>query len=274
LKLLISLGGANATNAAAFAAAAKSREGRAKLAASCIDLFLKGRLAFDGIDLDWEFPAAQDKTNFTALVAEFREQMDATHQHYLLTIAAPAGKQNYSNMELAKIGGRLDFLNVMTYDYSGNWSKQTGHAASLSSVSATIRGYREAGVPPSKMVVGIPFFGHGWTGVPPVNHGLFQTSVHPAPTPPGDVLDRAGHASFRALNRLPGFGSFNDKSAGAHWIFNVHTGTFWSFDDQKLILDKVKFVKSSGLAGAMVWDLKDDTPNASLTKAMAAALRR
>jgi chitinase len=256
LKLLISVGGANAANTAAFAAAARTKEGRAKLAASCIGLFS----SFDGFDLDWEFPGVSDKSNFTALLAEFRAQLNATGRHYLLTIAAPAGKQNYSQIELAKVAAQLDFVNLMTYDYAGNWSRQTGHAAPLSSVAATVRDYRDGGVPPAKIVLGIPFFGPGWTGVAPANHGLLQPA-----TP-------AGHAPFSALRNLHGFGSFNDRGNGAHWIYNSRTRAFWSFDDQHTVLEKIRYLKAQGLAGVMVWSLKDDTAKASLIKAISSAL--
>jgi chitinase len=258
LKILISVGGADAANTAAFAAAAKTREGRAKLAASCLHLFS----SFDGIDLDWEYPAATDKSNFTALVSEFRTQLNSTGRRYLLTIAAPAGKQNYSQLELAKVAAQLDFLNLMTYNYAGNWSNRTGHAAPLSSIAATVKDYRDAGVSPAKIVLGIPFFGPGWTGVAPTNHGLFQSPSTPA-----------GHAAFHTLHKLPGFASFNDRESGAHWIYNQRTRAFWSFDDQRTVVQKVRYLKSQGLGGAMVWSLKDDTPNASLVKAIASALK-
>jgi chitinase len=179
LKILISVGGANSANTAAFAAAAKTKEGRAKLAASCISLFS----AFDGIDLDWEFPTASDRSNFTALLAEFRAQLNSTGRRYLLTIAAPAGRHNSSQMELAKAAAQLDFLNLMTYDYAGNWSNQTRHAAALSSVAATVKDYRDAGVAASKIVLGIPFFGPGWSGVVSAKHGLSQPVRRPDTRP-------------------------------------------------------------------------------------------
>jgi len=64
LKVLISLGG-QLGNGAGFAAAASTGAGRAALAASCIDMFVKGNIAagvqapglFDGFNIDWEFPA-------------------------------------------------------------------------------------------------------------------------------------------------------------------------------------------------------------------------
>src|SRR5581483_783437 len=137
LKILISLGGASALNTANFASAVASAATRKQLASSCIDMFIKGNIAdgvsaaglFDGIDVDWEFPVAADKQNFTALLKEFRSQLDAlgakNSKHYLLTIAAPAGQQNFSNMDLAKVAAQLDYLNLETYDYHGTWEALT-----------------------------------------------------------------------------------------------------------------------------------------------------
>src|SRR5215475_9216701 len=131
LKVLISLGGASASATSAFAEAAATAEGRKAFAASCIDLFINGNIApgisaagiFDGIDLDWEFPTADDKQNATALVREFRSQLSAlgktNHAQYLLTMFAPAGAQNYTNLELREIAKELDYYNLQGYDLHG-----------------------------------------------------------------------------------------------------------------------------------------------------------
>src|SRR5947208_11768901 len=85
LKVLMSIGGASSANTAAFAADASTQAGRQALVASCIDLFVNGNIApgitapglFDGFNIDWEFPSASDKDNFTALLTEFRNQLNA-----------------------------------------------------------------------------------------------------------------------------------------------------------------------------------------------------
>ncbi len=124
LKVLISIGGASATNTANFSAAAATAAGRTALASSCVDMFINGNVAagvstaalFDGIDLDWEFPAAADKSSFTALVTEFRTQLatlgSKNNKAYLLTIAAPAGSQNFTKIVVTDGGGPLHFFNV------------------------------------------------------------------------------------------------------------------------------------------------------------------
>ncbi len=297
LKVLISLGGASASNAANFSAAAATAEGRSKLASSCIDTFINGNIApgisaaglFDGVDLDWESPTAADTQNFTALVTEFRAQLAAlgakNNKAYLLTMAAPAGSQNYSNIQLAAVAEQLNFLNVMTYDYHGTWESVTNHAAPLLQspydpsrgqgffIEGTIRAYLQAGVPALKLVLGIPAYGHGWTGVPNRNHGLYQPSSGAAPSPAGDTLATDGVATYRTLKSATtdGFTLYHGVFSLADWLYNPATETFWTYDDVDSVTVKMGYVRlrSGGLGGAFEWAIKDDDENATLLKTMA-----
>jgi chitinase len=300
LKVMISIGGASSSNTANFSSAAASASGRRELAASCIDMFIKGNIAqnistgslFDGIDIDWEFPAAADKENFTALLAEFRSQLNAlgsqNKKYYLLSIAAPAGSQNYSNMQLSAVAAQLDFLNMETYDYHGTWESITNHAAPLLDSPAdpslgqgldiedTIAAYLKAGVPARKMLLGVPFYGRGWAGVPNVNNGLFQPSTGPAPSPAGDTLATDGVATFRTLEQLVGNGytPHRDYFAYADWLYSPSAQIFWSYDDTGTVTYKMAYAKlrAGGLGGAFGWALKDDDSNATLVKTMARGL--
>ncbi|WP_330238587.1 glycosyl hydrolase family 18 protein [Streptomyces sp. NBC_00525] len=149
LKINISLGGW--TYSKYFSDAAKTDASRKKLVSSCIDQYIKGNLPveggyggpgtaagiFDGIDLDWEYPASagghlgnhyapEDKQNFTLLLAEFRKQLDEYGaanggKKYLLTAAFGAGQDKIANIETDKIGQYLDYANIMTYDMHGAW---------------------------------------------------------------------------------------------------------------------------------------------------------
>ncbi len=300
LKVLISIGGASAANTADFSAAAATAGGRSALAASCIDMFIKGNVAagvstdslFDGIDLDWEFPAAADKENFTALATEFRAQLREpgrrNNKAYLLTIAAPAGSQNYSNIQLAAVAEQLDYLNMETYDYHGTWEAATNHAAPLFEspfdpsrgqglyIESTIEAYLDAGVPARKMVLGIPAYGRGWSGVPNLNHGLYQLSSGAAPSPSGDALATDGVATYRTLENLPngGFTVYHGFFSFADWLYNPSSETFWTYDDPLSVAVKMEYAKyrAGGLGGAFEWALKDDDANATLLKTMARGL--
>jgi chitinase len=301
LKVMISLGGSSATNTAGFSYAASTSALRAQFVSSCIDLFINGNVApgisaagiFDGFDIDWEFPSAADKHNFTLLLHEFRRQLDAlgavNNTNYLLSIFAPAGSANYSNIELANAGRQLDFLNVQGYDMHGTWESTTNHASPLYDspldpsygdgfdIEDTIAAYLAGGVPARKLLVGVPFYGYGWTGVPDINHGLYQSSTGPAPSPPGDVLATAGLATFGTLQTQTGFTHYFDNVSIAQWIYNPTTQTFWTYDTTITARLKMAYVNTrvrGGLGGAFFWAFKDDDAHASLVKAMAKGLGR
>jgi chitinase len=297
LKIIISLGGSSSTNAAGFSYAASTPALRQQLAASCIDLFIEGNIAagvtapdlFDGIDIDWEFPAASDKHNFTLLLDEFRRQLDAlgqtNHHHYLLTIFAPAGSQNYDNIELAKVATQLSFFNLQGYDLNGTWETITNHAASLYDspqdpnvgqgldVDAVVSAYLEAGVPARQLVLGVPLYGYGWIGVPDVWAGLYQTSTGPAPSPAGDSLETAGVATFMTLQAQTGFTRHFDTKRIAQWIYDPSTLTFWTYDDPSIAVAKGQYITSRGLGGAVVWAFKDDDANGTMVKTLALTLQ-
>jgi chitinase len=295
LKVLISLAGAPG-----FSAAAATSAGRQAFVSSCIDLFINGNVApgisaagvFDGIDVDWEFPTASDTANVTLLMREFRKQLDAAgranHHHYLLTMFGPAGQQNFSNIELAKVGRTLDYYNLQGYDFHGTWETITNHASPLFdspqdpdaaenfNIDYTIRAYLQAGVPARKLVMGIPLYARGWTGVPDTNHGLYQTSTGPAPFDPADYLQTPGVETYLTISNTisQGYQRYFDRRRLAVWIYNPTTQTFWTYDDPVTVRLKTIYINRGGLGGAFVWAVKDDDANATLIKTMAAGLAR
>jgi chitinase len=295
LKVLISLAGAPG-----FSAAASTVAGRQAFVSNCIDLFINGNLGggvsaagvFDGIDIDWEFPAATDTLNATLLMQEFRCQLDAlgktNKKHYLLTMFGPAGQQNFSNIQLAKVGETLDYYNVQGYDFHGDWEMATNDASPLFDdkqdpdysenfyIDYTINAYLKAGVPPEKLVLGVPTYGYGWTGVPNVNNGLYQPATALATPPATDFLETQGVATYLTISNLTGYSRFFDPRRIAVWLYQPSTGTFWTYDDPLTVWLKMGYVKGKvpgGLGGAYVWALKDDDTNGTIMKTIAAGLR-
>jgi chitinase len=303
LKVLMSLGGASAANTAAFVSAASTSAGRQALAASCINMFVEGNVApgisapglFDGFNIDWEFPSAADTHNFTALLAEFRQQLNTlsktTGKAYVMSFDGPAGAQNYVNIDLKHAAEQVDFITIDGYNYAGSWDVQTNHASPLFDdpqdplqgqdldIDATVNAYLKAGVPPRKYTMGLPLYGAGWTGVPDVNHGLYQNSTGPSPVPPGDVLATPGLATYATLAnaKANGYTRTFDARRIAVSLYNASSQTFYSYDDPYSAFLKMLYVESKvpgGLGGAYVWAVKDDDANGTMVKTMANVLGR
>ncbi len=319
LKVLISLGGASATNTAAFVSAASTAAGRQALASSCIDLFVNGNIAadisapglFDGFNIDWEFPTATDTQNFTALLKEFRSQLKAlgktTGKKYVMSFDGPAGSQNYVNIDLRNAAKQVDFITIDGYNYAGSWDTQTNDASPLYDskrdplfgqgldIDSTVNAYLAAGVPPHKYTMGLPLYGAGWTGVPNVNRGLYQSSTGPSPvllangtalctdlsgaTPGCDTLLTPGLATYSTLSTLTsnGYSNYFDRRRIAVSLYDPTGGTFYTYDDPTTAFLKMRYVDlkvPGGLGGAYVWALKDDDANGTMVKTMAAGLGR
>lgn len=293
LKVLISLGGWTWSNG--FHDAAMTDASRQKVVKSCIDLYIRGNLPvadnaggvgaaaglFDGIDIDWEHPAAngnnqpygpEDTQNFTLLLQEFRRQLDAINPKLMLTIATNAGVDKYSLIELAKIHQSLNYINLMSYDFHGTWERTTGHAAPLYpsstapyaypantyAIDTAVQAFLAGGVPAKKLVVGIPFYGRGWRGVPNINNGLWQVSSGAA-----SGTYEAGVDDYKVIQAL-NYPVYRDENAAAVWKYNGDS--FWSYDDEQTITTKMNYIREHNLGGAMAWSLDGD--NGTLLPAM------
>jgi hypothetical protein len=274
LKVLISIGGWSWSDN--FSAAARDEASRQRFAASCIDLYLKQyKGVFDGLDIDWEFPVSgglnggrpEDKENFTLLLGELRRQLDElgkeANQHYLLTIAAPIGPGTIRNIEPEAIASRVDWINLMGYDFHGTWEMTTNFNAPLFrastdpgdaslNVDAAVQTYLSQGVPSEKLVLGVPFYGHGWSGVAEVDHGLYQSASGAA-----QGTTEAGSYEYRDLleNYLPAYQRNWNAEAFVPWLYDPVTKIFISYDDVQSLEAKAGYARDAGLAGVMIWDV-------------------
>src|SRR6266542_2935697 len=245
----------------------------------------------DGFDIDWEWPGSEgnagnvvrpeDRHNFTLLLAELRRQLDAygaqTGQKYLLTAFLPADPKKVDAGIESGAFQSLDFATVQGYDFHGAWETMTNHQSALHvpaadpsppdsqfSVDKAITKYLSLGALAAKLVVGVPAYGRGWTGVPSAGNGLYQSSTGPA-----TGTWEAGIEDYKVIKNKAGT-RFRDTANGALWLYD---GTnWWSYDDPTLLTQKADYIKAKGLGGSMMWSLDGDDATASLTSALAAAL--
>ena len=292
LKTLISIGGASSK--ARYTSATNTPAGIQKLAKSSVQ-YMKDN-GFDGIDIDWEFPTAAQKQTYSALLVELRRHLDAQgntdNQGYLLTIAAPAGRSNYENIDLAHIHSQLDWINLETYDFTSTASKTTNFVAPLfpakddpappesratHNVDAAVKAYLAAGVPADKVIVGVRFIGNGWQGVPNTNNGLYQTNTGPAK----GTWDKPGSGPSGSFfyqdiedNYIPTYSQFWQPDAKVPWLYDPAAGIMISYEDPRSVADKAEYVVANNLGGAMVWELAADDRQHSLLDTIAVKFAR
>jgi chitinase len=268
LKILVSVGGW--TWSGGFSDAALTPRSRERFILSAVRFIERYKL--DGLDIDWEYPGQpgagntfrpEDKHNFTLLLAELRLRFDKEqtrlHRRLYISIATGASSKFLLNTEMDKVQRYVDTVNLMTYDfYVGG--PATGHDAPLfhnpadpKNVSAdrSVTEYEQAGVPASKIVLGLPFYGRSWGEVENRNNGLFQ---------PGRAA-RGVHFSYPELPNLiaTGFIRHWDSAAAAPYLYNPRTKVFVTYEDPQSIAEKCKYVTAHKLRGIMFWEYSNDT---------------
>ena len=282
LTILISVGGWGWSGE--FTDMALTQERRKIFIDSAITFLEEHNL--DGLDIDWEYPGmpgdnhrfrAQDKQNYTLLLKELRERFrhEETRlgRRLVLSIATGASTDFLEHTEMAKVQQYVDTVNLMSYDYYvPSWDKTTGHHAPLFtnpadpkqiSVDRSVREYEAAGVPASKIVVGVPFYGKSWAQVPDRNHGLFQPGVNrPDAYLPYGVLPGLQHN---------GYARFWDQVASAPYLYNQEAKIFISYDDPESLKSKCRYVLDHRLGGIMFWESTGD-PTGVLLNAIDAGL--
>ncbi|MFI2077922.1 glycoside hydrolase family 18 protein [Streptomyces triculaminicus] len=272
LKVVWSFGGW--TWSGGFGEAAKNPTAFAE---SCYDLVKDPRWAdvFDGIDIDWEYPNACGLTCDTSGRTTFRDMMAALRAKFgtrnLVTAAITADASPGGKIDAVDYAGAaryVDWYNPMTYDYFGAWEAKgpTAPHSPLTSYSgipkagfstdATVTKLLAQGIPSSKLLLGLGFYGRGWTGVT-------QSAPGGTATGPAKGTYEAGFEDYKVLkSTCPANGTVGGTAyakCGADW---------WSYDTPATIAGKMAYKNRQNLGGTFFWELSGDTANGELIKAI------
>ncbi|MCR8657395.1 glycosyl hydrolase family 18 protein [Paenibacillus sp. T3-5-0-4] len=284
-KLLVSVGGwswsKNFSNMAADEVTLRT------FAKSAVDVIREYKL--DGLDIDWEYPveggetynsrSPKDKENFTLLMQTVRSALDAAgsedNRYYLLTIASGQGDNFVVNADLANSSDYLDFINIMTYDYSGGWENIANHNAPLyydpnlpkpnaerNNVLGGVNGHLTGGVPEHKLVLGLPFYGKAWSGCETPGQYVDCTSF-PAGSWESGIYDYSEIISFIGKD---GYVRYWNDAAKVAYLYSPEQQTFITYNDLTSMIYSSSLVKSKNLAGVMSWEVTGDRTGELLTQ--------
>ena len=267
LKIVISIGGW--TWSGKFSDAVLTDTSRQRFAASAVEIIRKYYM--DGIDIDWEYPGREgytgniyrpeDKENYTLLFKELRKQLDdlqlQTGKKYLLTTAAGAFKSFIDHTEMGALQQYLDYINLMTYDFSGG--KIASHHTSLYASKAyeahnnadnAVKLFIAAGVPENKLIMGVAFYGKSSILVAGAK-GLGDS-----------IATYSRGVGFTAIKdsvlKQPGNKEFYDRHAKAPYLYNTATRQFITYDNLWSVKKKCKYVIRKKLGGVMFWEYDSD----------------
>ncbi|WP_253298212.1 glycosyl hydrolase family 18 protein [Paenibacillus sp. MSJ-34] len=237
LKVLVSVGGWG--NTGGFPTVASTDANRTAFANNAVSFMRTYRL--DGLDLDWEYPTANDRQNYTKLIQKLREVFDAASaadgrtgsNKYLITAAMPSGPYGLEGIDLGAVHPYFDFINDMTYDMheNSNTHHTSLYTSSLSpnySGHKSIQLYKNAGVPSAKLMLGGAFYSRG-----ALDDGTYDTLVQ----------------SYINKN---GWTRQWDNTAKAPYLTNG--GRFISYDDTQSLTEKANYVLQNNLGGIFFWE--------------------
>lgn len=275
LKLLLSVGGAG--NHKGFSEMVINHAARKTFIRS-----IKGILrnySLDGIDLDWEFPAVdmdlssfkkRERQHFSQLLREIRAEYIREKRDYLLTVAAAAQKIIVdAAYDVDQINMFCDYVNIMTYDFHTytKFTPFTGLNSPLYAkhdeelyfgtlnINYTVQMYKNKGLDPKKIVVGIPTYGHSYTLVNSNNNKIAS------PVLGFGSLGNSGFVNYPDICVFLRTYNNNatvklDPEAKVPYLYK---DTEWvSFDNTQSVIAKAKYIRDNKLRGAMIYSLNAD----------------
>lgn len=229
----------------------------------------------DGLDMDWEFPGfppnpPEQAENFTMLLQEVREAFDhemlkSSRAKLQLSAAVAAGRSVMTIYNIPALARILDFINLMTYDFHGYevYDPITGYNAPLypktwrekpvflsGNTAWAAYKWKEKGMPADKIMVGIPTYGHTWTLENPMYHGKDAPA-----TGTGPDGDEEGYP-YICKKIANGSTVVYDEDAAVPYTY--HDKLWISYDNERSVYEKTKWIIQNGFGGIMVFMLNDD----------------
>ncbi|KAL7648226.1 UNVERIFIED_CONTAM: hypothetical protein RMT77_000129 [Armadillidium vulgare] len=273
IKVLISIGGWTDSAGDKYSRLVNDPTARANFNQNALEFIQKYN--FDGLDIDWEYPMcwqgdcwgpSSDKDGFAAWIKELKTLFEP--YGYLVTAAVSAGDQIIPYAyDVPTLSQYLDHINVMTYDYHGDWDMQTGHVSPLYrhpkdspnlNSNYSINYWISQGADPSKLVLGIPMYGNSFTLADPNEHGLNAPSYGSGDIGPitGDP-DELAYCEVCYFIINDGWTVVRDplKTMGP---YSYKDDQWVGFDDILEAQTKSEYIQEMGLGGAMIWALDLD----------------
>jgi chitinase len=206
---------------------------------------------YDGADIDWEYPEAQDRMSGVQLFRELREAFPKLVLPLSLSIAAPSSDWQ-GGYDWAVMNEVLDWIGVMTYDFYGSWTSKAGPNSPLYGnatlaewgwIDNSVSYYKGKGVPLAKLLIGIPFY--GWQFNASAMYGASSGASQLPYDSIAPLLQQGWTRTWDTTTKVP-------------HIINADRTRVISYDDTVSISDKTSYVKAQQLGGTIIWALGQD----------------
>jgi chitinase len=236
-----------------------------------LDRYVKAVLAivdrydYDGIDLDWEYPDTKAKVaGFDRLSRRFRKDLDALGRkkgrRLFQTMAASASPSTLEWLSNKLLLETLDWVNVMTYDYTGDWTSYAGHHSPLfasskqpgtpHSTELTMKYLVRRGMPANRLAVGLPLYGRGFAVSQPYASTKKATR---GKAPPG-----GSYSAIEKLIRKDGWTRRWDSETKNPWAIAPDRSAVIGYDDAESLSLRTAWAMKQGFRGVFFWEIGGD----------------
>jgi len=222
---------------------------------------------YDGIDLDWEYPDTEKEiVGFERLTRRLRKQLDAVgdkkKRRMVLTMAASSNPGTLKWLSKEFLLETMDWVNVMTYDFTGEWTNYAGHHSPLfasskqpggtaRSTESTMKYLLEKrGLPADRLAVGIPLYGRGFAVKEP------YASTKDAPK--GRVPRGGNYSNIHRLQHEQGWVRQWDDETKNPWLISADRSVVIGYDDAESVAVKTEWAMKTGLRGVFFWQVAGD----------------
>ncbi|KAG2414552.1 hypothetical protein HFD88_003743 [Aspergillus terreus] len=242
---------------------------------------------FDGVDLDWQYPGAenrggrpQDFANFPRFLKNLKAALSQTGGRAGLSITLPNSYQYLQHYDIQRIRNHVDFFNVMTYDLHGTyrkgeaWNDESLNAhTNLTEIQDSLDLLWQYDISPQQVVLGMAFYGRTFQvtdpscnmpGCPFASGGEAQRCSYEV-----GVLMNSEIDDVVARNNLTPILDSNAAVKMATW-----DNQWLAYDDVDTFQRKAEFARSQCLGGLMVWAVSHDHASGAYSQALKTAARR
>lgn len=195
-----------------------------------------------GVHIDFEQVLPKDRQNLNLFMKTLSERLRPAG--YQVTIAVPAKVDDAftsswsGGYDYATISRYVDKMMLMTYDE--HWrGGEPGPVASIGWVERVIRYALSVGVPPEKIVLGIPAYGYDWP-----RRGQGRSVTY------SEAMELASRHGVRI--------QWDETAKVPYFMYGDGRRVY--FENRSSISHKLKLVKEYGLSGISLWRLGQEDP--------------
>lgn len=268
-----------------FSDLAASESAQREFFASLITFLIRN--GFDGVDIDWEYPAAPDRSgkeadfkNYPSFLRNLRKALDGTGRRFGLSITIPSSYWYMQHFDIVEIDPTVDWFNIMTYDLHGTWDGNDPYVGSVALAHTNLTEIEQSlellwrnHIDPTRVNLGLGFYGRSFT--------MSDSSCMSAGCPfssggkPGPCTATSGILSVAEIRDVIASGAtVTLDAAAAVKIVTWDTDQWVSYDDAETMKTKIDFANQHCLGGTMVWAIDMDSSNGSSIDALGSDLSR